>query len=309
MIPDEFRELARAVNNWGRWGPDDERGTLNLITDELVRRAAAAVRTGKRFALGLPLSTDGPQIGLLPGRINPLRTMVSVHQPEPLLRDPAGFQSSEDVVVMALQAATHWDALAHVSYDGRLYNGFPMESVSSSGAVRCGIDKLGPLVGRGVLLDVARALGRDRLDSGHALDASDLSAAEELGRVTVGEGDIVLLRTGHLQLLRKGRKADYCTGGPGPSMRSVRWFHERGVAALATDTYIFEVFPGERPDLMLPVHLLHLVEMGMTQGQNFDLERLAADCAEDGVYSFLLEATPQPFVAGLGTPVNPVAVK
>lgn len=306
-MPEEFVELARAVNNWGRWGPQDERGTLNLLDDEAVRRGAGCVWTGKRFSLALPLGLDGPQTGAIPGRINPLRTMVAVNTP--LLGDPSQFCTSDDVVVMGLQAATHWDALAHVSYDGRLYNGFPASSVSERGAARCGIDKVGTLVGRAVLLDVARAKGRQRLNGGYAVSAADLDAAEELARVRVLPGDVVLLRTGQVQLLHAGAKDDYGIPSPGPSLQTVRWFRERDVAAVATDNLTFEVFPGEREGLVLPVHLLHLVEMGLTQGQNFDLEELAADCADDGVYAMLLEATPEPFVAGVGGPANPVAIK
>ncbi len=304
-MPEEFVALAKSVNNWGRWGADDERGTLNLITDDVVRRGAACVRTGKRFALGLPLGSDGPQIGAVPGRFNPIHTMIAIN--ESSFGHP--FCSSDDMAVIALQAATHWDSLAHVSYEGRIYNGHPIDSIDAHGAARNGIDKVGPLVGHGVLLDVARARGVERLDGGHALTPDDLAAAEELAKVTVTEGDIVLLRTGHQTLLRAGDKMTYNISAAGPSMQSVPWFHERGVAAVATDNSIFEVFPCERADLWLPVHLLHLVEMGLTQGQNWNLEELAADCADDGVYEFFLDATPQPFVGGLGSPVNPVAVK
>jgi kynurenine formamidase len=122
-------------------------------------------------------------------------------------------------------------------------------------------------------------------------------------------GDIVLLRTGQITRLKQGDKMGYAYPNPGPSLQTVEWFRNHDVAALATDSLTFEVYPSERADLPLPVHLLHLVEMGMTQGQNFDLEALAADCADDGVHEFLLDASPQPFVGGLGTPVNPVAVK
>jgi len=306
-MPEDFLELARKVNNWGRWGDDDEIGTLNLITADVVRQAATCVRRGEAFPLAVPLSLDGPQTGAVPGRINPLRTMVAIN--EPLTGDPTQFCSSDDVVVMGLQAGTHWDSLAHVSYDGRLYNGFPPASVSAAGAARCGIDKVRSLVSRGVLLDVARAKGLERLEPGYPLTATDLDAAEEQARVTVGAGDVVLLRTGQMQLLHEGRKWDYTYPSPGPSTMTVQWFRDRDVAAVATDTLTYEVCPFERDDVILPVHLLHLVEMGMTQGQNFDLEALAADCAADGVYEVFLEATPEPFVGGLGTPVNPVAIK
>lgn len=306
-LPAEFHALAAKVNNWGRWGPDDEIGTLNLVTPDVVMRAAARVRSGKRISLALPLSEDGPQTGAIVGRVNPQRTMIAVNRP--LAGDASEFCMSDDVVTMGLQAATHWDALAHVSYDGRMYNGFPVDSIDERGASRCGIDKLGTLVSRGVLLDVARVKGGRRLDGGYAITSQDLDAAENLARVRVGSGDVVLVRTGQMQLLHGGDKAGYAAPSPGLSMMTVPWFRTRDVAAVATDNLTFEVYPGERPDCLLPVHLLHLVEMGLTQGQNFDLEALAADCASDGEYVFLLEASPLPFVGGLGSPVNPVAIK
>jgi kynurenine formamidase len=306
-LPDEFHDLARKVNNWGRWGEDDERGTLNLVTSEVVQRAAACVQTGRAFSLAIPLSVDGPQTGAIPGRSNPVRTMLTVN--EPFTGDPTEISISDDVVFMGLQAATHWDSLAHVSYGGRKYNGHPASSVSDQGASHLGIDRVGPLVSRGVLLDVARALGVSRLEPGTGITPEDLDTAERLAGVTVEPGDVVLLRTGHIQLLHEGRRRDYGTPSPGPTMACALWFHDRDVAAVATDNMTFEVYPGERKDCLFPLHLLDLVEMGMLQGQNFDLEELAVDCANDGVYRFLLEASPEPFVAGLGGPVNPVAVK
>ena len=308
-LPEEFHDLARKVRNWGRWGPDDEIGTLNLVDSEAVRRAAACVRRGRTISLALPLSLDGVQIGAIPGRINPLRTMVAINTP--LTGDPSEFCTSDDVVVMGLQAATHWDSLAHVSYDGRLYNGLPASSVTALGAARCGIDKVRTLVARGVLLDVARAKGLDRLEGGYAITAEDLDGACDLAGVRVQPGDVVLVRTGQMAFLRQDPpdKVGYGIPAPGPSTKTVGWFHDHDVAAVATDNITFEVYPCEDPAVLLPVHLLHLVDMGMTQGQNFVLDDLAEDCAADGTYEFLLEASPQPFVGGLGSPVNPVAVK
>nr|MDT0667211.1 cyclase family protein [Micromonospora sp. DSM 115978] len=141
---------------------------------------------------------------------------------------------SDDVVTMALQAATHWDALAHASYDGRIYNGFPAASVTAAGAAHCGIDKVGPLVGRGVLLDVARVHGVDRLPGGHAITGADLDAAAELGRVTVAPGDVVLVRTGQMQLLHRRKKVEYMAPTGGLSLRSVEWMRDHDVAAVAT---------------------------------------------------------------------------
>ncbi|MBA3653010.1 MAG: cyclase family protein [Actinobacteria bacterium] len=302
-LPPEFHQLAAKVNNWGRWGDDDERGTLNFITDDAVRAAAATVRHGKRFALGLPLDGEGPQLGAIPGRINPLRTMVALKTA--FTGDPADVCFSDDVVVMGLQAATHWDALAHVTYDGRLWNGFPLESIDEGGARHCGIDRVGVLVSRGVLLDVARLKNVDRLEPGYQITPADLDGCG----VEVRSGDIVLVRTGHMALLKAGDRKTYSGASPGLTMATSLWFHEHEVAAVATDTMPFEVFPCERDDCLLPVHMLHLVEMGLTQGQNFDLEALAADSAADGVYEFLLDASPLPFTHGLGAPVQPIAVK
>jgi kynurenine formamidase len=309
-VPDWFAALAKQVNNWGRWGSDDELGTLNLITPEAVTRAAACVRTGRTFSLALPLSeAEGIQLGFVPGRVNPLRSMVSLNSP--LSDDADGVCTNDDIVVMALQAATHWDALAHVSYRGLIYNGYPASSVTARGASRCGIGRVRTLVSRGVLLDVARARGAERLDEGYRIVAEDLDAARELAGVEIESGDVVLVRTGQMQHLRGDRpdKLSYAARTPGLSTACVPWFHDHDVAAVATDTMVFECWPPEDPQFMLPVHLLHLVEMGLTQGQNFQLEDLAADCAADGVYECLLEASPQPFTGGVGSPVNPVAIK
>ncbi len=304
---DEFTQLAEKVNNWGRWGADDERGTLNFISPEVVKAAAGSVRSGRTFSLAIPLSADGPQIGMIPGRINPLKTMLAIN--DPMTGNIDEFCTSDDSVVMGLQSGTHWDSLAHATYSNRIYNGAPISSLSTRGAAKCGIDKVGALVSRGVLLDIPRSKGLDKLEPGYALTAADLDAAAEFGKVTVRSGDIVLARTGQMQLLHAGDKMGYTVPSPGFSMQTAQWLHDHEVAAVANDTIVFEVFPGEYDDLPLPVHLLHLVEMGLTQGQNWDLETLAADCAADGQYDFLLTATPEPFVAGLGAPVAPVAVK
>ena len=200
--------------------------------------------------------------------------------------------------------------------------------MTSAGASRCGIHLVDSLVGRGVLLDVARAKGVDVLDGGYAIQPADLDAACELGGVRIEPGDVVLVRTGqmahlklpsrfpdsgatapHANILNFNDVLRYMGFAPGLSMVTAPWFGARDVAAVATDTLSLEVLPCEDPDIYLPVHLLHIVEMGMTQGQNWLLDPLAADCAADGVYTFLLDATPLPLTNALGSPVNPVAIK
>ena len=306
--PPEFTELAARVRNWGRWGDDDQRGTLNLITPDVVRSAAACVRRGVAIPLALPLSEDGPQMGLIPGGENPTRTMIAVNDPM-FDGDPDEVATSDDAVAMGLQAATHWDSLAHVSHSGVLWNGRDADTVDAAGASWGGIDAVGPLVTRGVLLDVAAARGVDRLDGGHGITAADLDRSVEHAGCEVRPGDAVLVRTGQVQHLHASDRMAYAFPSPGLTMACAAWFHDRDVACVATDTLSLEVFPWEIEGLVLPVHLLHLVEMGMLQGQNWDLEALATDCANDGVHEFLLSATPEPFVRGLGAPVAPVAVK
>ena len=306
-LPAAFHDLARQVNNWGRWGEDDERGTLNLITAEVVRAGVACARSGRTFTLGLRLGSKGPQADLIPGRINPQHLMIGIHTPS--LGDPELLCSNDDVVYLPTQAATHWDALAHVSYGGRMWNGIDPATVDVRGAARAGSDKIGAVVSRGVLLDVARALDVERLEPGYAITADDLDAAEALAGAEVRAGDIVLVRTGHLQVFLGGDRVAYAVPSPGLSLQTVPWLYARDVAAVATDTIALEVVPSEREDAPLPVHLLHLVEMGLLQGQNWDLEALAQDCAADGQYTFLLSATPEPVVRGTGGVVNPVAVK
>ncbi|WP_327683089.1 cyclase family protein [Streptomyces sp. NBC_00467] len=305
-LPAEFHEIAKRVNNWGRWGEDDEIGTLNLITDEVVRSAAATVRTGRRVPLALPLHQDGIQTGLIPGRVNPLHAMVQINQE---LFGPGTVATSDDVVTMGLQAATHWDALTHASHSGRIYNGRPADTVTAHTRARfSGIDKVPYVVSRGVLLDVARAKGLDRLPGDHAVTPEDLEEAEDFGGVTVGAGDIVLVRTGQIRLALGGDKHGYGYPSPGLSVRTPEWFHAHDVAAVANDTLTFEIFPPEIEDLWLAVHALDLVEMGMLQGQNWNLESLSTACAQEMRYAFLLSAMPEPFVGGTGTPVAPVAV-
>lgn len=305
-LPSEFHEIAKRVNNWGRWGPADEIGTLNHITDETVRQAAATIRSGRRIPLALPLQQDGVQTGVIPGRVNPLHAMVQINQE---IFGPGTVACSDDAVTFGLQAATHWDALTHVSHSGKIYNGRPAATITPHGGAEfSGIDKPGHIVSRGVLLDVARAKGLDRLEGGHAVTPEDLAEAEEFAGVTVRAGDIVLVRTGQMQVYLAGDKHGYGYPSPGLSVRTPEWFHARDVAAVANDTLTFEIFPPEIEDLWLPVHALDLVEMGMLQGQNWNLEALSTACAETSRYAFLLSAMPEPFVGATGTPVAPIAV-
>jgi kynurenine formamidase len=309
-LPPELKALAAEVSNWGRWGDDDERGTVNLIDAAAVARGVAAVRTGERISLAIRLDADGPQLGNIPGRINPLHVMVAINAA--YTGDPSDFCCSDDSMTLGLQAGTHWDALAHVSYDGKLYNGFDATTITAErGAARCGIHRIPHVVTRAILLDVARATGHDAgLPPGHAITDPDLEAAVELAGVRPEPGDAVLVRTGQMRHLRARDRQTYTFGDqPGLSTGTIRWLRRHDVAAVATDTMAMEVYPCEDPAVLFPVHMIQLRDMGLLQGQNFDLEALAERCAADGVYEALLVANPEPVTGGTGAPVNPVAVR
>jgi kynurenine formamidase len=304
----QLRHIAERVSNWGRWGNEDERGTLNFITPEVVRRGAQCVRRGEVFSLGLPITSDGPQIGQ-GGRVNPLHYMSALHGGYG--PDPDGFHFNDDVVVMPLQCATQWDSLAHVYYGGQLYNGFPAATVGSSGASKNSIERIANgVISRGVLLDVARAAGVERLPAGHVITPELLDRAEKLQQVSCERGDVLLLRTGHITVFtRETNREGYMRQMPGLGVAAVEWLHAREVAAVATDTSAVEVIPFEDPATPLPVHLLCIRDMGLTLGEMFYLEDLAADCARDGIWECFFSAPPLRVVGGIGSPLNPLAVK
>jgi len=306
-LPDYVKDIAARVSNWGRWGADDRRGTLNLIDEAAIKRGLAAARQGRSFSLSYPFDENGMQLGYMPGRINPERTMVSLKSS--LTGDPSDFTSNDDAVSMGIQASTHLDALSHVGYENLLYNGVSMDTVDEAGAHELGIEKVGPVVSRGVLLDIARLHGVDHFDDGYAIGADDLEAASRRAGLTVLPGDIVLVRTGHMHWLRTGDKVHYSHPTPGLGLKSVEWIRDHDVALVATDTIVFECYPPEDPQAMLPVHMLNIRDVGLTQGQNWLLDPLADDCAADGQHDFLLVATPLPFTRAVGSPVAPTAVK
>ena len=306
-LPAELKALAQQLSNWGRWGDDDQRGTLNFITPDAVRRGVATVRRGVTFSLAIPFDENGPQTGAIPGRINPRRTMTAVNAP--FTGDPSDFTTSDDAFEMGAQAATHWDALAHVGYEGLLYNDTPDAVVTDAGAARLGIEQYGPIVTRGVLLDIARLLGVEYFEDAHVITDDDLSTAERQAGVSVERGDILLVRTGQMEWLRRGDKHRFNDPSPGIGVAAIEYLHDKEVAAVATDTLVFEVWPCEDPAALLPVHMIDLRDLGLVQGQLWNLDELAADCAADGVHEFLLAATPLPLTHGLGGPVAPTATK
>jgi kynurenine formamidase len=308
------REWGRRYSNWGRWGREDQRGTLNFITPERVLAACALPRTGQVISCALPFDDRGPQTGFA-GRHNPIHTMLAdggdaLAGAQDFL--PGGFRYADDAVTMPLQCGTQWDALAHVFYDGKMYNDRDIKLVTSRGAMANSIDRVKDgVVGRGVLLDLPRLLKRDWLDDGTRILPQDLDACAEAFGVTVESGDIVLVRTGMMArcLAQKSWKG-YCGGpAPGLSVRCAHWLFEREVAAVATDTWGVEVIPNETPDCFQPLHMIALRNTGLLFGEIFQLDDLAAACAADGNYAFLFAAPPLPITGAVGSPINPLAIR
>jgi kynurenine formamidase len=307
------RELALRFRNWGRWGADDELGTLNYITPEKIVAAAGLVRQGKVLSLAIPFDANGPQTGF-GGRTNPLHYML---QDGGDVASGAqdfvpGLRWCDDVVTMPLQCATQWDALAHIYFDGKMYNDRGTELVNSSGALANSIDKArDKIVSRGVLLDIPRHRGKDWLEPGEAIYPDDLDGAAERAGVVVERGDIVLIRTGQIAQVRSEGSWGSYSGGPAPglSLTVAEWLATHEVAGYATDTWGTEVIPNETTDVFQPLHCVVIVNMGMLVGEIFDLEALADDCAEDGVYEFMFVAPPLPITGAVGSPINPQAIK
>jgi kynurenine formamidase len=303
---EDFRTIGQRVSNWGRWGDEDERGTVNFVTPQRLVAAAGLVKRGQIFDLGIPFDSNGPQPG--GPRINPVRLMSETGADQVF---PGAFKYADDYVFMPLQAATQWDGLAHVYYDDQIYNGFPASDVTPHGAEHDSIDKQAKgISGRGVLLDIARLRDVDWLEQGDVVTPDDLEAAAQRQGVEVQSGDILLFRTGwRKKFLTEQDAASFMAGEPGLGMACCEWLHEKEVAAVCSDNWAIEVLPGELDGEVLNVHMVLIRDMGMTLGEMLDLEELAADCAEDGVYDFFFCAPPLKFTKAVGSPINPLAIK
>ena len=314
ITADTVREWGRRYSNWGRWGPDDELGALNLITPERVLAATALPRRGQVISCGLNFDRHGPQSGDGP-RHNPIHVMLA--DGGDVLAGaqdgiPGGFRYADDSVTMPLQCGTQWDALSHVFYDGKMYNDRDISLVTSRGARKNGIEAAkNGVVGRGILLDIPRHRGELWLQGGDAIGPEELDACAEAEGVTVEPGDIVLVRTGMMtRCLDEESWEGYCGGpAPGLSIHCAAWLYEREIAAVCTDTWGIEVLPNETVDCVQPLHMISLRNTGVLFGEIFYLDTLARACAEDERYAFLFTAPPLPITGAVGSPINPLAIR
>ncbi|MBO6541077.1 MAG: cyclase family protein [Rhizobiaceae bacterium] len=309
----DIRETAKRLSNWGRWGPEDQIGTLNLIGEEEIKYASSLVRRGKTFSLALSLK-EKIQSGLFGGRWNPIHSMLATgtdaatgrqDEPSPYLR------YADDAISMPCQSSTQWDALCHIFLDDKMYNGFDATLVDARGAQKLGIEHVRDrMVGRGVLLDIARYKGVEHLADGEAVDANTLDQCIAAQKVEIRKGDFVIVRTGQQErCLASGDWTGYAGGdAPGLAFDTAEWLKDKDVAGICTDTWGCEVRPNNS-EANQPWHWVVIPALGISMGEIFYLKELAEDCDQDRVFEFLFVAPPLHLPGGAGSPINPQAIK
>jgi kynurenine formamidase len=287
------------MGNWGRWGTEDEAGSLNLLTARTVLAAMGQVRHGRVISLAQPL---GPGITVAPHRTKPQRFMNRDGGDYAAgARSPDGFRFAEDTVQLASHSGTHLDALSHAWTGDQLYNGHPASSVRSThGAARCGADKLAPIVTRGLLVDLVEAHGGP-LPASYPVGVDELSAACRAAGFTPGTSDAVLIRTGWWE--RHRGHPDYHDHEPGLSADAAAWLAERDIALAGADNYALEVQPSP-PGTTFPAHLVLLHQYGIPILENLDMRELAAT----GARTFLFVAAPLPLQGSTASPIAPLAI-
>jgi kynurenine formamidase len=294
---------------------DDQVGTLGRSEPQDIVAAAGLIRRGAVLALGIPLDQKGPQNGLFGGRWNPIHTMLATGADALAGRfdqGPNNLRYSDDALNMPIQAATHWDSLGHIFLDNTMYNGFEARQVDSGGVHKLGIEHVkAKMVGRGVLLDVARFKKMAWLPDGYGISNAELDATAKAQGVTIGRGDFVIIRTGQMERCREeGARGGYAGGdAPGVKFENCYWSQEKQIAAICSDTWGVEVRSNETPEAQQPWHWVVIPAMGLTMGEMFDVAELAADCAADGVYEFSFCGPPLVISGGTGSPINPLAIK
>jgi len=289
-------------HNWGRWGDRDELGTLNLLTPDRIRDAAALVQDGRPFSLSLPLGRTAPVMGTRTAAVVSLVASAA----DGVLGHAShhGIQSTDEVIATPLQTATHVDGLAHIASEDTLYNGFWAGTITArSGATRLGGELMAAgTAGRGVLIDVAAHTSLDPYEG--VVDAAMLDSTLERQGVTIQPGDIVLVRTAWLgrQLVEPTRRLR--AAGVAPSVS--HWLADHDVALLACDNRTVEAIPNPEGAALLPLHITALRDLGMPLGELFVLDELAAHCADTGRYAGLITVGTLPILGTVGAPVNPI---
>ncbi len=285
---------------WGKWGAEDERGALNFIGPDQVRRAATLVRTGEVLRLAQLLSSKTP----VPAHRCGLQHFMGRDGGDYAAgaKRPGGFQFAEDTVVMPLHIGTHVDALCHAWYDDKLYNGYLGDTLrSTTGATRLGIEKMPPVVTRGILLDLVRLKGRV-LANGESIGRADLEAAAAAAGVQPGRGDAILVRTGWLETQKGVKNVDF-NEEPGIDVEAGVWLAEAQVAMIGADNFAVEVLPFPAGKVF-PVHQRLIRDFGIPLLEGLMLDPLVAS----GRHEFMFVASVLPIVGATGSPLAPVVI-
>jgi kynurenine formamidase len=297
-------DATQTPTNWGRWGEDDERGALNLLTADVVLEATRTPRTGKLYTLGLPIQRAGvPNVDYrgIPQRL----TMIN-HGDEDMFASyggKPGIGINEDVLVMASHTVTHMDALCHIYHDGAVYNGFAHDEMKAySGAARCGIEKSGGVVTRGVLVDVAAYKGVDWLDAGYVVTLDDFTGALQAQGTEIRTGDAVLVRTGWVEWFF-ANGAEMSLVQPGIGLDVASHLAGKDPVVVGADNSAVEAQPFDR-DEFLGAHVELLVRRGIHLVEHVKLDELSADRC----YEFLFVVSPLLVTGATASPVSPVAV-
>ncbi len=303
MTAAEFAALFDSVRSWGRWGDDDELGALNLLTADRVAAATRLVRSGVVVSLSLPLSTT-----TAPDCPVPAEVRMTQNAADDVGLGAIGFAKDFVGVDYHSDGHTHIDALCHVAYDGRLYNGVAAGSITAGGAAAGAIDAASDgLVGRGVLLDIPRLRGVPWLEPGEHVFAEDLDGAAREQGLEIEEGDIVLVRTGHAGRLAELGPWETADSKAGLHPTAMSLLAERGVAALGCDGNS-DTAPSSTEGVAFPIHVLALNAMGVLLLDYLQLEDLRAACQSARRWEFLCVTAPLRIAGGTGSPVNPLAI-
>lgn len=293
--------MAWEENNWGRWGDDDQLGTLNFIDGEVVARALKAVRTGRMVDLSIPIrSTKVPH---WPDRLPPIHFMTLDGGDYAIgARRPGGLQITDDYIFLACHGTTHIDALCHVMTEDQMYNGFASSEVRSFGAKKGGIDKMLGVLTKGIMLDVAAYKAVDSLEPGYVITPEDLEGAAHAQQLEISSGDAILIRTGWLNRLFAGEGPE--NGEPGVGRDVAKWLVEKQISVVGADNNGVEVMPSEEKDSYSPVHIALIRNRGMPLMELLNLEELHTRA----IFEFLFVAVPLNITGGTGSPVRPVAI-
>ncbi len=291
------------ADDWypSKYGADDTLGAINNLTPEKVIEAARLVTTGKTYRLGVE---TGPTSPAYP----PRSYSMTILQLDDGTGTPLGSNKAtgnDDLMYLWMGIGSQIDGLGHMGINHMYYNGnHARDFVTPKGLTNLSIDRLPPIVSRGVLLDITRLKGVDRLPSGYAVNVEDIEAAAKAGNVTIESGDVVLLHTGWLDVMDSDPET-FMAGQPGLGLAGAKYLAARGVVAVGADNWALEAIPAEDPDQAFPVHPELLAKNGVYILENMDTRELAAD----GVSEFLFVLGQPRFVGAVQAVINPVAIR